>query len=133
MAGRTPEETDRFVEETINGRDVERLLELFEPEALFVDPESGGELRGHGEIREGAAGMLESNPRIEGSGGKVFVAGDIALVLSNWVMETAGPDGEIVRQSGTATDVMRRQPDGTWRYVIDNPAGTALVAPLPEG
>ncbi len=34
-----------------------------------------------------------------------------------------GPDGELFRQAGTATDVMRRQDDGTWRYVIDNPAG----------
>ncbi len=33
------------------------------------------------------------------------------------------PDGEQLRQAGTATDAMRRQADGTWRYVIDNPAG----------
>ena len=128
MAGTSPEETDRLVEEAINGQDVEALLDLFEPDAVFVDPETGGELRGEDAIRQGAAGMLESNARIEGTGRKVLVAGDIALVLSSWTLEAEGPDGEVLRQSGTATDVIRRQPDGTWRYVIDNPGGTALVS-----
>lgn len=131
MAGGTPEATDRSMERAVNGQDIEALLDLFEPDAVFVDPGTGGELTGRDEIREGAAGMFESNPRIEGSGRKVFVAGNIALVLSNWTLEVIGPGGETVRQSGTATDVMRRQADCTWRYVIDNPAGTALIAPEP--
>jgi ketosteroid isomerase-like protein len=42
-------------------------------------------------------------------------------------METTGPDGERILQDGTATDVMRRQSDGTWRYVIDNPGGIELA------
>ena len=29
--------------------------------------------------------------------------------------------------SGIATDVMRRQPDGTWRYAIDNPGGVSRL------
>lgn len=70
------------------------------------------------------AGMFESNPCLESSGGPtVYLADDLAFVLSRWTLEAAGPDGENLRQSGTATDVMRKQPDGTWRYVIDNPAG----------
>jgi ketosteroid isomerase-like protein len=63
---------------------------------------------------------------LEGLPPTVFVAGDIALVISRWTLELSGADGEVSRQSGTATDVMRRQSDGTWRYVIDNPQGVAL-------
>jgi hypothetical protein len=36
-------------------------------------------------------------------------------------------DGD-VDLHGTATDVARRGADGAWRYVIDNPFGTALPA-----
>jgi hypothetical protein len=42
------------------------------------------------------------------------VAGDIGLLVVDWAV------GEL---SGTATDVVRRQGDGGWRYVIDNPHG----------
>ena len=124
MLGKTPEETDRSVARAISQKDIDGLLDLFEPEALFVDPGSGAELRGHEQIREAVAGMFESNPTIEEvAPPKVWVSGDVALVLSGWSMEATGPDGERLRQAGTATDVMRRQADGTWRYVIDNPAG----------
>lgn len=33
--------------------------------------------------------------------------------------------------SGTATDVARRQPNGTWRCIIDNPHGGARELRLP--
>ena len=124
MAGKTPEETDRLVEQAISQQNLEVLLDLFELDAVFVDPISGTEVRSHDRIRQMAAEMFESKPRVEAtSPPKVWVCGDLALVLSKWSMELTGPDGTQHRQEGTATDVMRRQDDGTWRYVIDNPAG----------
>jgi ketosteroid isomerase-like protein len=62
---------------------------------------------------------IEVHPR------HVYVADDIALLVVDWMIEGTGPDGTPVHVSGTATDVARRGPDGTWRYVIDNPWGTA--------
>jgi len=38
-------------------------------------------------------------------------------------MEGIGPEGEPFTETGVATDVMRRQPDGIWLYVIDLPEG----------
>jgi ketosteroid isomerase-like protein len=55
----------------------------------------------------------------------VYTAGDIALLIVDWTIEGTGPAGEPVHIEGTATDVARRGADGTWRYVIDNPFGTA--------
>lgn len=55
----------------------------------------------------------------------VYVADDIALLIVDWAIEGTGPDGAPVRLRGTATDVARRGPEGTWRYIIDNPFGTA--------
>jgi ketosteroid isomerase-like protein len=50
----------------------------------------------------------------------VYVAGDVALLIVDWSIE-----GDGVAIAGTATDVARRGADGRWRYVIDNPFGTA--------
>jgi ketosteroid isomerase-like protein len=52
------------------------------------------------------------------------VADDLALVIGVWSFEGTGPDGEPVRLAARNADVLRRQSDGTWRFVIDNPWGT---------
>ena len=49
----------------------------------------------------------------------------IALHLSKWTLRPAnGP--EIV---GRTTDVLRRQSDGTWLVLIDNPWGVSVLDP----
>lgn len=54
---------------------------------------------------------------------KIVEAGDIALHISQWTLR---PDNgsEI---TGRTTDILRRQPDGKWLLVIDNPWGGALL------
>jgi ketosteroid isomerase-like protein len=48
-----------------------------------------------------------------------YVAGDIALLIVDWSI-----GGTL---SGTATDVVRRDPAGGWQYLIDNPFGTSRI------
>jgi ketosteroid isomerase-like protein len=45
-------------------------------------------------------------------------------VIGVWSFDGTGPDGEPVRLAARNADVLRRQTDGTWRFVIDNPWGT---------
>lgn len=129
MAGRTPEETDAAIGEALGRGDIDAVLDLFEPDAVFVVPDDGAELRGHDEIRAGLEAMFEGEPPTLEAAGKpvVYATGDVALVLSGWVLTAPDGQGGSERQTGAATDVMRRQPDGTWRYVIDNPAGVARL------
>jgi ketosteroid isomerase-like protein len=56
---------------------------------------------------------------------RVVTAGDLALMISDWSLTGKGPEGQPVQMAGRASDVLRRQRDGTWRAVIDNPLGTA--------
>lgn len=56
-----------------------------------------------------------------------YVAGDLALVINDYVHEGETPDGQHVRLAGTAVDVLRRGADGNWRCVISNPAGIGHV------
>ena len=51
------------------------------------------------------------------------VHGEIALLSNRWTMRIG--DDEM---SATSAEVARRQPDGTWRYVIDNPDGAGVLA-----
>jgi ketosteroid isomerase-like protein len=55
---------------------------------------------------------------------RVLKASDLALVTSEWSFSGAGSDGNHVNITSKPADVLRQQPDGSWRFVIDNPWGT---------
>ncbi len=62
------------------------------------------------------------------NGHEVITVGDLSLHIAPWVMQAKTPDGERVEQSGLSVAVLRRQQDGSWRMVIDNPHGGRLLA-----
>ena len=46
---------------------------------------------------------------------------DLALLYNDWSMSARGRDGNPIETAGKAIEVVRRQPDGTWRFAIDDP------------
>jgi ketosteroid isomerase-like protein len=58
----------------------------------------------------------------------VVTVGDLAYLSNTWSLSGTGPDGKPVALGATTVEVTRRQPDGTWRYVIDNAWGDQAVA-----
>jgi len=57
-------------------------------------------------------------------GGREIVEADgIALHVSQWTLQTDTGD----KISGRTSDVLRRQSDGNWLLLIDNPWGTQLL------
>ena len=51
----------------------------------------------------------------------VVQVGELALLHNEWALEGTGADGQPVALAGRTSEVARRQADGSWRYVIDNP------------
>lgn len=46
-----------------------------------------------------------------------------ALLRGSWSMERMTPVGKAVTMKGHSIEVARRQPDGSWLFVIDHPFG----------
>jgi ketosteroid isomerase-like protein len=52
-------------------------------------------------------------------------AGGVALVVNRWSLRGQGPEGP-VEMGGRSADVLRRQGDGSWRVLIDDPWGATV-------
>ena len=121
----TPEDVSRLIGETVSAGDVDEALSLYEPGGTFAMPYGFGEgsVTGHEELRGALTGFTSMNPELKVNAEKTLLSGDIALVTGNWTLKGRGPDGSDVNASGRYADVVRRQPDGNWLFVIDNPNG----------
>lgn len=120
MMPRSPEELIARFGAHVAARDLDALVSLYEPSAVFV-PEPGVVVAGHDAIRGALASLLSVGPTIESVVAEVHTAGDTALVIVDWRMRGVAPDGSAVDRTGRSADVLRRQGDGTWRVLVDHP------------
>jgi uncharacterized protein (TIGR02246 family) len=123
MSNVTPEEMLRSIAEYINSGNVDSLMMLYESDACFAS-QPGQFIKGREGIRQSLQGFVDMQGKLESKIKRVFQASDLALVTSEWSFSGTGPDGNPVNLASIATDVLRQQPDGTWRVIIDNPWGT---------
>lgn len=118
----TPEQVHEHWTRAFAAGDVSALLELYEPGALLVlgpdDVHTGREA-----IHAALLRFLALRPRFTMKLVRAARAGDLAIVQSRWELTGAAPDGSEVRMQGVTADVMRRQADGGWLTVIDQPFG----------
>ena len=119
MAANTPEDCDRLFGEAVNRGDAAAVAALYESAGVLTL--DGGTYTGPDEIRPVLEGMVAAGVRIEMNVTRVLRAGDVAMVYNDWRMTLTGPDGKPQQSSGKAIEVVRRQPDGTWKYVVDDP------------
>jgi ketosteroid isomerase-like protein len=76
------------------------------------------------ELRDVYRVTFSNKPQIKFRVRKIVPAGDdLALVVVEWRSKAVSPVGEVRLWAGTATNIVRRQPDGSWKLVLDNPYG----------
>ena len=124
MPAHKPEECDILIEQALKDKDLDAAVALYEPNATLV-LDAGEVAIGKAAIREALKGFFAFDEvrftreikAIQSS------AGDLALLRGAWRATSTGPDGKPVTVTGNNVEVVRRQPDGTWLFVIDNPRG----------
>ena len=118
---RTPEQVIDVFVAAVNAGDGERVLALYEPGARLAFP--GQPAVGLDAIRGVIGNLLSQKPTMKGTTVSVSQVGDLALLRSEWSFSGTDATGGRVEMSGESTELVRRQADGTWRYVIDLPMG----------
>lgn len=111
-----PAWADRF-----NAGDLDGMLALAEPNSGFA-PQPGALLTGD-DYRSALARFLSLGLPINLTLKHSLVVDDIALLIYDWTISGTS-DGNPINLAGTTADVARRGSDG-WRFVLDNPFGTA--------
>jgi len=102
-----PEDLGRFFVQRANAGDLEGLVALYEPDAVLAVP-GGAPAAGVDAIRQALRRFLDGRPTVSGESQPALRFGDLALTSTRF-------DG------GATAEVARRQPDGTWLWVIDQP------------
>ncbi|MDQ6919366.1 MAG: SgcJ/EcaC family oxidoreductase [Candidatus Dormibacteraeota bacterium] len=118
----SPAEVHSSWQQACNAGDLEGLLALYEADVTMV-AQPGTVVTGIDAAKGALSGFLGLKLQIKMEPATVFQSGDIALVLSRWTGDATDADGKPLEFSGTTTDVVRRDPDGAWRLVIDNAYG----------
>jgi len=127
MPATTPEQVHRLFENCFNAGDLDGLMELYESEAALI-AQPGSVAHGSEQARAALQGFLALKGRITLDTKLVVTVGELAYLVNRWSMTGTGPDGNPVVLGATTAEVARRQPDGGWRYVIDNAWGDQAVA-----
>jgi ketosteroid isomerase-like protein len=123
MSTATPEQVLESIVTGINSGHLESLMPLYEGDAAFAT-EPGSLAHGGSGVREALSAFISMNGTLDLEVTRVLEVDDLALVMGVWSFEGTGPEGEPVRLEARNADVLRRQSDGSWRFVIDNPWGT---------
>ena len=111
----------------LNTGDVEAVIAFYEPQAMLV-AQPGQVAEGHAALREALNGFFAMKPTLTLEKHTLVTASDLTLSVVKWTLKGTGPDGQPVQMEGTATDVLRKQADGRWLYVIDNPWGVGVLS-----
>src|SRR5687767_3864066 len=117
-----PEDWPRLFEQRLNAGDLEDAIALYEPDARFVSM-SGEIIVGRERIREVLQLMIDSKTRLQSRVVKSVTANDIALLYTDFEGTSVETSGDTVEARYQAIEVLRRQPDGTWKLIVGDPNG----------
>jgi uncharacterized protein (TIGR02246 family) len=116
MPAQFPEQCDELFGRYLNEGDLDRLAALYAPEASLVG-QDGSPASGTKSIREALQGFIAQKPKITMKVTKVVRAGDnLAVLYNDWSAHVAGTE-----MKGKAIEVVQRQRDGTWLFLMDDP------------
>lgn len=108
-----------------NTGNVATVLSMYDYDGIIV-PEPGKPVSGKQKFEDAIKSILSIKGKMEIKTVYCLQTGDLAVGRSEWNIT----DGNEVRVSAKGIEVMRQQPDGTWKIVIDHAFGAleSLVA-----
>lgn len=121
----TPDACDRILLAALESGDLETTVSLYEPTATLFK-KSGSTVTGHEQIRLANAALIAIKPKFTIEFIKTTLSGDQTIATTRMKASLVGTaeDGREIRGDIHTLEVLRKQDDGSWRYIIDDPYGS---------
>lgn len=107
-----------------NDADIEAMVDLYMPRVSYINPD-GKLLIGKAGVRADFEGMFALKPRIDIHDRKHIVYGDISLTTNHWTLKLGKSVDGKYELAGGGIEVVQKQPDGGWRFIIDDASRSA--------
>ena len=124
----TPADVDRLFAAALSAGDVEGALAMYAPDAVWVHSD-GRIARGHDAIRTVITDLVALQPHLDcyEIDAEVADGGDSAMLRARWIF--SGVSGGVAFENrGQSIEVVQRQPDGRWLFIVDLPNGSELAS-----
>lgn len=120
-----PDDCSRILVAALESGDIETSVALYEPTAVLFK-KSGETMTGLDAIRQNNAAVIALKPKFAIEFIKFTISGDGTLATNRMKAELAftKADGQRVSAGVDTLEVLRKQADGSWRYIIDDPYGS---------
>lgn len=124
-----PQDCDLLLVKAIEEGDIETLVSLYEPGAAMYLLTTGELTYSPDVIRAEYEGLISMKPKmvIEEIVTTIHQDGNLATTSLKGYMDSFAPDGQSIHSTFHTLEVLRKQPDGTWRFAIDDPQGSAKL------
>lgn len=106
-----------------NRRSLADLLSLYEADAQFKGQVEGPVHQGLTAIQDQLQDLLRIPGTMQAVNNFCIQQGDLAILRADW--RITADDGNVIA-SGSSAELVRRQPDGHWLYVMDHAVGATM-------
>jgi uncharacterized protein (TIGR02246 family) len=107
-----------------NAFDIEGMVDLYVAGVTYVNPQGKVYIDRDG-VRADFVEMFKVKPVIELHDRKHLLYKDIALTTNHWTMQITTSDGVKQTMKGGGIEVLQKQADGGWRFIIDDASRSA--------
>ncbi len=128
MVTNSPEHAVQLLDQAFNEGDLAKVLSFYEDAAVVVT-EPGKTASGIAELRSFFERVMQSGASAKQLRTRVLEADGIALFISRWTLHMADQNPDVASRTFIATTVIRKQADGEWKILIDNPFGPLILGP----
>jgi|SRR5262245_37218681 len=117
-----PEDWPHVFEQHLNSGDLNAVMTLYEPEARFVT-RTGETLVGRDAIRKVLSTLIEQKTQFRSRVVRSTTVGDVAQLYTDFEGTMLDNSGKSVPVRNNAIEILRRQPDGSWKLIMGDPNG----------
>ncbi|MED4780012.1 YybH family protein [Brevibacillus choshinensis] len=127
-----PEDMNTTFAQAYNSGNIDNLLALYEPNGILLTPDGSLE-QGIQNLRQTLSDLLSLRGTMISNNVFCIPFENIALLRAHFTLNGFDASGNDIQITGHTSEIVRKQPDGQWLYIVDHPFGANSLPELNVG